>query len=96
MLQLASVDANNMAALGFDELLQCWGRGAIRKRFLELSMLVHPDKCNLPQADLASAALHTSSPNALVMSTAPIQAPSVSWSIYLVGRMHVFKAEWAG
>ena len=61
VLQLASVDANNMAALGFDKLLQCWGRGAIRRRFHELSMQVHPDKCSLPQADQVSAALHTSS-----------------------------------
>ena len=61
VLQLASIDANNMAALGFDELLQCWGRGAIRKRFHELSMQVHPDKCNLPQADQASAALNITS-----------------------------------
>ena len=58
VLQLASVGANNMAALGFDELLQGWGRGAVRKRFHELSMQVHPDKCNLPQADQASAALN--------------------------------------
>ena len=61
VLQLASMDAHSMAALGFGELLQRWGRGAIRKRFHELSMQVHPDKCNLPQADQASVALHTSS-----------------------------------
>ena len=40
-----------MAALTIDELLQSWGRGTIRKRFHELSMQVHPDKCSLPKAD---------------------------------------------
>ena len=33
VLQLASAGANNMAAPGFDELLQYWGRGAVRRRF---------------------------------------------------------------
>lgn len=61
VLQLASVGANNMAALGFDELLQGWGRRAIRKRFHELTMQVHPDKCSLPQADQASVALNITS-----------------------------------
>ena len=55
MLQLASAEAENMAALGFNELLQAWGRGTIRKRFHELSMQVHPDKCSLPNADQARA-----------------------------------------
>ena len=66
MLQLASVDAHNMAALGFDELLQGWGRGAVRRRFHELSMQVHPDKCRLPQADQAGAALLATPPEALL------------------------------
>ena len=51
VLQLASAEADNMAALTIDELLQSWGRGTIRKRFHELSMQVHPDKCSLPKAD---------------------------------------------
>ena len=53
VLQLASAEAENMAALSFDDLLQSWGRGTIRKRFHELSMQVHPDKCSLPNADQA-------------------------------------------
>ena len=55
MLQLASAEAENMAALSFDDLLRSWGRGAIRRRFHELSMQVHPDKCSLPDADQARA-----------------------------------------
>ena len=54
VLQLASAEADNMAALTIDELLQSWGRGTIRKRFHELSMQVHPDKCSLPMADQVS------------------------------------------
>ena len=51
VLQLADAEADNMEALTIDELLQSWGRGTIRKRFHELSMQVHPDKCSLPKAD---------------------------------------------
>ena len=51
VLQLASAEADNMVALSLDELLRSWGRGLIRKRFHELSMQVHPDKCSLPGAD---------------------------------------------
>ena len=58
VLQLASMDAHNMAALSFDKLLLGWGRGAVRRRFHELSMQVHPDKCRLPQADQASPSGH--------------------------------------
>ena len=55
VLQLGSAEADNMAALGLDALLRTWGRGAIRRRFHELSMQVHPDKCSLPDADQARA-----------------------------------------
>lgn len=51
MLQLVSAEADDMAPMSFDELLASWGRGAIRRRFHELSMQAHPDKCSLPQAD---------------------------------------------
>lgn len=53
VLQLGSAEAHNMAALSFDDLLQSWGRSIIRRRFHELSMQVHPDKCSLPHADQA-------------------------------------------
>ncbi len=59
VLQLASVETDHMAALSLDALLRSWGRGVIRRRFHELSMQVHPDKCRLPHADQARPCSHS-------------------------------------